>query len=136
MLLVRTMKPEKKSELLGVRLPATLLSALEKAASAQLSKPQELLRRAAQAIIECYHVHGSVPADMEIVQAQYAARMEEAPGRYTAAMAETPVDVTARDVAEKLMAEVRAHPLFRDKHVKPYFVPALRRALLDALARP
>lgn len=127
------MNHEKLSKPLGLRLPLSVLEELEKVAKAQISTPQALLRGAARAIIECQLAHGSVPADMEIVQARHAARLEEAPEGYTAAMARTPVDVTAGEVAEKLLAEVRAHPLFRDRHVKPYFIAALRRALLRGI---
>lgn len=126
------MKREKLEKPLGVRLPTGLADALENVAAAQLSSAQALLRAAAKAIVECQARHGSVPADMEIVQAKHAARREEAPA-YTETMARTPVDETAEEVAEQVLATVRAHPLFADKHVQPYFLPALRRALLRRL---
>ena len=125
------MKREKLEKPLGVRLAAGLADALELAAAARDSSSQALLREAGRAIVECHKVHGSVPADMEIVQARHAARPE--PGRYTEELARTPVDVTADEVAEQVLATVRAHPLFTDRHVKPYFLPALRRALLRRL---
>jgi hypothetical protein len=55
---------------IAIRLPKELLDDLKEAAASQpwAPEPQELIRRAIAALVECYKESGGIPMDMKLVQ--------------------------------------------------------------------
>jgi hypothetical protein len=122
-----------------VRITDRLEKDLREVAAAQRPtpvEPAEMLRWAAAAIVDCHKEHGSVPANMKIVQAAHPSQAEESAAPYlTELMAKTPVNLSADQFAAQLIEEISSHPLSRDRHVSFYFLAALRRALGKQLDR-